>query len=74
MARREDVLMNDCHSHAVRGSRAMLLSEKRRNSPARGDSTSPTLEPLPGKRTPFRRVSMKNCESKELGVESNGVP
>ena len=48
--------MNDCHSQAVRGSRASSLSEKRRNSPARGDSTSPTLEPFPGKSTPFNRV------------------
>ena len=66
--------MNDCHSHAVRASRAMLLSEKRRSSPPRGDMTSPTVEPLPGKSVPVRSVSTKNCASNALGVESNGVP
>ena len=66
--------MNDCHSHAVRASRAMLLSENRRNSPPRGDWTSPTFEPLPGKSVPLSKVSTKNCASNELGVESNGVP
>ena len=55
--------MNDCHSQAVRASRAMLLSEKRRNSPLSGDSTSPTLEPLPGKRTPLSRVCKVRCEN-----------
>lgn len=48
--------MKDCHSQAVRASRASSLSEKRRSSPRRGDSTSPTLEPLPGKRVPCKRV------------------
>ena len=48
--------MNDCHSQAVRSSRASSKSEKRRNSPASGERTSPSLGPLPGKSTPFRRV------------------
>ncbi len=66
--------MNDCHSQAVRASRAMFASENRRNSPPSGDSSSPTFEPLPGKSVPLRSVSTKNCVSNELGVESNGVP
>ena len=71
---RRHVLMNDCHSQAVRGSRAMLASEKRRNSPPRGDRTSPTLDPLPGNSVPLSRVSTKNWLSNDPGVESKGLP
>lgn len=46
----------DCHSQAVRASRAMAASDWRRNSPWRGESTSPTLEPFPGKSVPSRSV------------------
>lgn len=68
------VLMKDCHSQAVLGSRAMAASDWRRNSPWRGDSSSPTLEPLPGKSVPSSKVSTKNWGSKVPGVESKGVP
>ena len=40
------VLTKDCHSHAVRESRAKLESDCRRISPGNGDSTSPSLPPV----------------------------
>ena len=68
------VLTNDCHSHAVRESRARLWSDCRRSSPASADSTSPWLPPVPGKSVPRSWTSMNNCESNWEGVESKGVP
>lgn len=63
-----------CHVHAVLGSRAMAPSLSSLISPASGDMTSPSFPPVPGKSVPRSWVSMKNCESKTPGVESNGVP
>ena len=67
-------LTKDCHSQAVRGSRAMELSDMRRSSPGSGDSTSPWLPPEPGKAVPRSWVSTKNWLSKIPGVESKGRP
>ena len=53
-------LTKDCHSQAVRESRASSESDWRRSSPARGDSTSPWLPGVPGKLVPRSWVSMKN--------------
>ncbi len=67
-------LTKDCHSQAVRESRASSESDWRRISPWSGDSTSPWLPPVPGKSVPRSWVSMKNWVSKISGVESKGVP
>ena len=42
----ESVPTKDCHSQAVRLSRAMVWSDRRRISPGRGDSTSPWFPPV----------------------------
>lgn len=53
-------LTKDCHSQAVRESRARVWSDWRRISPCRGDSTSPWFPPVPGKTVPRSWVSTKN--------------
>ena len=66
--------MNDCHLHAERGSRAISKSENSRNSPRRGESTSPTLAPLPGKSVPLRSVCgellSSTCAAGDCGQEA----
>ena len=66
--------VNDCHSHAVRESRARRWSDCRRISPRRGEVTVPWTPPWPGKVWPRSCVSRKNWVSKISGVESKGVP
>ena len=61
--------MNDCHSQAVRGSRARAASDCRRISPGYGERALPTLEPLPGKATPFRSV----CVQEQTGSGPVGL-
>lgn len=50
------LLMKDCHSQAVRASRARRKSEVRRNSPGMGERDWPRLVPFPGVMLPLRRV------------------
>jgi len=59
---------------SYRGSRAISLSENRRNSPAIGDSTSPTLEPFPGNRVPATRVCGCSVKEVHVGHSANHLP